>query len=1001
MLLRITVATCLLLLACFLPINSQVSNQSHTFSPTQGSSTQQQNWVDRTMQSLTPDERIGQLFMVAAYSNKDNAHKQYISNLIKKHKIGGLIFMQGTANKQISLTNHFQSISKVPLLISMDAEWGLSMRLKKVPTFPKQLTLGAIQDNYLIQELGREIGRECKRLGVHVNLAPVVDVNNNPNNPVINDRSFGEDKYNVAKKGIEFMRGLESQNVLACAKHFPGHGDTDKDSHHTLPVINHNLDRLRSIEFYPFQELIRHRVSGVMMAHLSVPHLDNSPINSTSNMTIPTTLSKKVVTDLLKNEMGYQGLVFTDALNMKGVSSYFAPGEVDVKALIAGNDILLFSQNVGKAITAIKAAIQRGEITQAEIDQRVRKILAAKYRSGAAHFKPISTNNLNNDLYYGTEILKRKLIENAVTVARDDRGLVPFRDLEQHSFASIAIGATTLTTFQYTLGKYSRFSHHTLRQSATAADYQKKLKTLQNYDRVVVSIHGMSKRASKDYGISRSALDFIRQLQATTEVVVVLFGSPYSLRFFDDSRTAVVAYESSNIAQSVAAQILFGGLPAKGKLPVTASPQYRFNQGVTTAGNMRLQYTIPESVGINSAELRQIDAIAQEAINIKATPGCQVLVAKDGKVIWEKSYGHHTYSKKTAVSNNDLYDLASITKIAASVMGLMDLYESRELSLDSKLREVLPELAYTNKADLVIRDILMHQSGLKDWIPFYAETLPGKEYNYVYKKKRDIDHSVVVADNMYMKDDFLRTMWDKLNESDLKSKTYRYSDLGYYYFKQIIEQYRQQSLKDYVQQRYYNPLGLGTMCYNPKDCFSERSITPTENDTKWRKQLVHGYVHDMGAAMQNGIGGHAGLFSNANDLAVLMQMLMNGGHYGGRHYFNRETIETFTRRADPSSTNRRGLGFDKPEVDPDKDGPTSKLASNLTFGHTGFTGTCVWADPKHNLIYVFLSNRVYPRSNNWKLVKEDIRPRIHDVIYQAVLRAERRKNTAAVQFPYP
>ncbi len=979
----------LIILASYITaFDSQSTEPMNTENNTQ---INQMEWVEKTIGSMSPEERIGQLFMVAAYSNKDYSHQQTISSLIKNNHIGGLIFFQGTAPKQAELTNYYQGISKTPLLIAIDGEWGLSMRLKDTPRYPKQLTLGAIQDNSLINKMGADIARQCKRMGIHINLAPVVDVNNNPNNPVINDRSFGEDKYNVANKGIAYMQGMEQNGIIACAKHFPGHGDTDSDSHHTLPVIKHDINRLRDIEFYPFRELAKYNIGGMMVAHLDIPALDATPVKPGSPHSMPTTLSKKVVTDLLKKEMGYKGLIFTDALNMKGVSNYFEPGIVDVKALIAGNDVLLFPENVGRAVSEIKKAMAAGEITQEEIDTRVRKILNAKYKVGLHQRSSIIMAGLQESLNTTpTELLIRHLYENAITIAADNSQQIPFKELEKKSFASLAIGAAKFTEFQATLGKYAPVEHHTIKYTDVQNAYDQKFAALKDKSHVIISLHGMNKYASKNWGLNEKALKLIKQLEQVTNVSLVVLGSPYSLKHFSKSNTVVVAYEENDITQSVSAQVLFGGIPAKGKLPVTASPSFRYGQGYTSAAAIRFKYTIPEDAGINAEDLRYIDHLAKEAITSKATPGCQVFIAKGGKVIFEKSYGHHTYSRRRKVKNSDLYDLASVTKVAASMLGVMELYENQEMRLTDKFGTLLPELQGTSKSNLLVKDVLTHSSGLKAWIPFYEATMPSSVYNRTYKKECTDIHCVPIAKNMYMDKNYEYKIWQTINQSPVTGKgKYRYSDVGFYLFKKLIEKKAYTSMDKYLANRFYKPLGLHTLTYKPTDQFSTYSITPTENDTKWRKQIVHGYVHDMGAAMMGGVGGHAGLFSNANDLGVIMQMLLDG-HYGGRYYFNPETIQTFTAYQKKGS--RRGLGFDKPEPNDSRKNPAGDAASSKTFGHTGFTGTCAWADPEHDLIFIFLSNRTYPKMNNYKLIKLNTRTKIHDAIYSAIYKAKSRAN---------
>ncbi|QQS30061.1 MAG: serine hydrolase [Sphingobacteriales bacterium] len=947
----------------------------------------QTDWVEQQMQIMTPEERIGQLFMVAAFSNKDDTHETAIRYLIENYHIGGMIFFQGTPLKQAELTNRYQAASKTPLLIAIDGEWGLGMRLENTLKFPKQLTLGAIQDNNLLYEMGVEIARQCRRVGIQMNMAPVIDVNNNANNPVIYDRSFGEDKYNVARKGIAYMEGMEANGVMACAKHFPGHGDTNSDSHYSLPVINHNIEHLKNIELYPFKELISKKVSGVMVAHLSIPALDNSIVKPPVTQTMPTTLSKKVVTDLLKKEMKYEGLVITDALNMKGVSEFFSPGILDVKALLAGNDILLYPENVGKAFDEIKNAIAKGEITQSEIDSRVRKILKAKYKVGLDKFEPIKTENLSNDLNTANaELLINKLYKSAITLVRNELQLIPFKQLEEKTIASLSIGATTMTDFQKKLNLYAKIEHHTLKASDTEKTFDQKYEDLKGFSHVIIGLHKLNNKASANYGIPPAAIALINKLKKTAQVTVVVFGSPYSLKNFEQLETLVVAYEDNKTTQLLSAQALFGAFSLQGKLPVSASPSFYYGKGENTTGSIRLEYSIPEDVGINARYLEPIDSIARKAIKDGATPGCQILVAKNGKVIYDKSFGYHTYGNDVPVHDSDIYDLASITKIAATALGLMEMYEKGKIELYDTLGKFLPELAGSNKAKLRIRDILIHEAGLEAFIPFYEKTLDPATRAQLYRTMRDTLFSIPVAQGLFLRKDYIDVIYETIKNSSLPHREYKYSDLGFFYFKKMLESYANTSLDQYLNERFYAHLGTNTLCFNPHDRFSKRRIVPSENDTKWRQQRVHGYVHDMGSAMLGGVCGHAGLFSNANDLAILMQMLLNKGHYGGERFFNQSTVELFT--AYQNGNSRRGLIFDKPEPNSRYSNPASKLASFKTFGHTGFTGTCAWADPEHQLIYIFLSNRTYPKMSNNKLHSANIRTKIHDVIYQAMAKSK-------------
>lgn len=935
-------------------------------------------WVEQTLSQMSLEEKIGQLMMVAAYSTKGESHVKDIKSLVQRYQLGGLIFFKGEPTKQVEQTNLYQSVSKTPMLIAIDGEWGLSMRLDSTVQYPRQLMLGALQDNSLIYEMGKQVAQQCKRMGIHINFAPVVDVNNNPNNPVINDRSFGEEKYNVSSKGISYMRGMQENGIMACAKHFPGHGDTNVDSHKDLPVIGHGIDRLRNVEFFPFKEMIRNGLQSMMVAHLNIPALDATP-NQAS------TLSKPIVTNLLRKEMGFSGLVFTDALNMQGVAKYYAAGETEVKAFMAGNDVLLFPTDVGKAIEAMKTAVLNGSITQARLDESVRRILKAKFFLGLKEFTPIETNNLTTDLNkISYDLLNRKLAEKAMTLVENNKNIVPLKNLENLKIATLNIGDKANNIFQKTLGYYAPVDHYFLKKNSTANEKQNLQNALRGYNLVIISMHEMSRYAHKNFGLKQENIDLIQQISQQLETILVVHGSPYSLAKFPNQNTLVCSYEDNPLNQQMAAMLIFGAVGADGALPVTASQAYYFGKSVKTKGGLRLKYTVPEEVGLNRFDFTEVDNIVNEAISDKATPGCVVLMAKDGKVIFYKSYGHHTYDKKELVHPADIYDLASITKVCATNLSLMNLEEQGKISIDKPLGKYLSKVKKSNKADLKIKDILIHESGLVSWIPFYINTIDEDgELLDQYKKTPTGSYKIKVAENLFMNQNYVTEMWDTIRTSELLNEgKYKYSDLGYYMFHEMIEEQTKAPLEVYTNRNFYRPLGLSTMGFNPLDKFRKEYIVPTEKDEYFRNQLLHGYVHDMGAAMLGGVSGHAGLFSNANDVAVIFQMLLNKGTYGGQRYFKPETIEKFT--SIQKENNRRGLGFDKPNLEDLENSPCCEAATPQTFGHTGFTGTGAWVDPVHNVVYIFLSNRVHPDMTNNKLFKDDIRTRIQQVMYDAL-----------------
>lgn len=945
----------------------------------------QNSWVDSVFNSLSFEERLGQLFMVAAYSNKDQRHIDEISNLIKSENLGGLIFFQGGPDRQARLTNYYQAISKTPLFIAMDAEWGISMRLDSVPDFPKAMTLGAVQDSDLIYDMGTEMARQFKELGMHINFAPVVDVNSNPDNPVIGYRAFGENKTLVAQRAVSYMKGLQDHGVIANAKHFPGHGDTEVDSHYSLPIIKNPEQRIWEIDLYPYQELFRENLMSVMVAHLNIPSLD-----PTTNMA--TSLSKKVVTDLLQKQMNFQGLIFTDALNMKGVAKTNSPGEVDLKALIAGNDILLYSQDVPKAKALIKRAVQDGVIEESEINRRVKKVLKAKYWAGLNDYRPIKLAGLVDRLNTPkTKVITEELYADAITIATNKDELVPFKQLDLKNFASLSIGDEG-KEFQKYLSKYSKFEHFSIPKAADQTTHYNTMKKLEDFDVVVVGLMGVTNSPSRRFGIAQGDVQLLKDLSKRQKVVVVLFGNSYAAQYLEGLDNLVFAYENNDFTQELAPQVLFGGRSAQGILPVSVSDQYTQGVGGYLQGSHRLSYGTPESEGLDSEILNQIDQVAEKAIRIQATPGANVLVVKNGKVVFERSYGQLTYKSSPKVNSETVYDLASITKVLATTQAVMFLQSRGELDMNKTLGDYLPELKGTNKEKLVLKDVLMHESGLVSYIPHYAKTVQnGSWRGDYYKPLSEPGFTRPVSNDMFGRDDLRDSIWNWTVESKLLPKTagkynYVYSDLTMYFMQAVVERIVNQPLNDFMDQNFYEPLGLYTMTFLPTEKMNVDNIAPTEDDVAFRKRQVQGYVHDPGAAMFGGVAGHAGLFGKANDLAVMMQMMLNKGYYGDVALIKPETVEDFTKLQ--SKQSRRGWGWDKPDQEMGKGGSAGELAPKSTFGHTGFTGTCVWADPENDLIYVFLSNRVYPDANNTKLLKEGIRTEIHDIIYKSMAKSK-------------
>ncbi|MEZ5045586.1 MAG: glycoside hydrolase family 3 N-terminal domain-containing protein [Chitinophagaceae bacterium] len=979
---------------------------ANTRVPLPKQSSKASQWVDSVYNSLSLDEKIGQLFMVAAYSGGEKYNQAAIENLIQQYHIGGLIFMQGTAKEQAMQTNIYQTMSKVPLLIGMDAEWGLGMRLKGIYDMPRQLMMGAMQDSSLVYKMASAVANQCHRLGVHINFAPVIDVNNNPNNPVINFRSFGEDKYRVAMLGIQYMQGLQDNGVIACAKHFPGHGDTDVDSHKDLPEIKKTLKQLEDLELYPFKKLIANGIQSIMVAHLQIPSLEK-------NNNTPTTLSYNTVTSLLKEKMQYSGLVITDALNMKGVTKYYDPGEIDLKAFLAGNDILLFSEDVAIGIQKIKK-----EVSEKRLAESVKKILYAKYQVGLHTPLPIELYHIDDDINQYTSTLRFQIAQQAVTLLSDPyQVLDKVKKMNQYKIAYLGIGTSTNSTLASELKKIGikNIQHST---PISDKEIEALVKKYKSFDAVLVGIHNMSGYPNQNFGLDQFEIKAIRALSKNKNTLNILMGNPYALKNFCDVQAGfVVSYDEADETQQVLSKILNGITQANGKLPVSICNQFKYGDGITSLRNnlgeineyatikkeykesdstrfvkklTSRDYTLeccvsPSALNININELNKLDRFLEDCVQQNAFPGCRILVAKQGKVFYDKSFGYISKQSKNVVDINTVYDLASVTKVAATTIAIMKLYDEGKIDLNDKLGKYLSFTKGTDKEYLKIKDILTHQAGLKSWIPFYKETLDsmGQPRSDIYKNSPSGKYKIQVCKNLYMRSDWIDTMWNRILYSPLENRgRYVYSDLDFIFLQKVVERITHQSINEYVTEVFYKPLGLTRLNYLPKQTMGNAEIAPSEYDNYFRYQTIQGYVHDMGAAMMGGVAGHAGLFSTANDLAVLFQMLLNKGVYNGKRYFKESTVDLFT--AKNSFISRRGLGFDKAEMNRSKGNPCSDNASSKTFGHQGFTGTCVWADPQEDLVFVFLSNRTYPTQDNKIIQRKNVRETAQTYIYKAL-----------------
>ncbi len=938
----------------------------------------QSQWVEGVYSAMSLEERVGQLFMISLSSNQSMDAIASIKNIVDEHHLGGVIFSKGGPVRQARLTNQLQAASKTPLLVGMDAEWGLAMRLDSTYAFPWNMTLGAIQDDSLVQQVGYRVGMHAKRLGVHINFAPDLDVNINPKNPIIGNRSFGEDVENVGRKGVAFMNGMHEAGVLSSGKHFPGHGDTATDSHHSLPYLDFTKERLDSVELRPYKELISAGISSVMVGHLDIPVLESKPGH-------PSSLSKSIITDLLKTDMGYKGLVFTDALNMKAVAEFAPEGEVELSAFLAGNDMLLMPKDVIGAKNKIMEAYQEGRISEARLETSVKKILKAKYKVGLHRYSPIDLKNLVTDLNsVEDQLVYESAIESGITVVKNRFSLIPIQGLEKKKIAYVKFGDADNSHFIKSLKKFGDVTEVKANDMAGYRDQ------LRDFNLVIIGLHKSNASPWKGHRFTKNELFWLQEIarMRTHNTLLTVFTKPYALLDvinFDHLDGVVVSYQNSKIAQEKTAEVLFGAIGACGKLPVTASGIFPVKTGITTQPISRLGYSIPERVGLDSKRLAIVDTLVQRGLDSLMFPGAQVLVAKNGKVVYNKSFGRPTYDSSDNVTNDHIFDLASVTKILGTLPLIMKMEEEGRLKLNDTFQDLVPEYQESELKNVTVLKALSHYGRLPAWIAFYLSTLDEnkKPSELFYKRYPTEDYSIKVIDGMYLANFYQDSIYNRIGRQELKSNRYRYSDVSYYVLKKFIEESYGGTLDVLLDKFLLSRMGTSRLLYNPIEKYELPEIVPSEEDNYYRYQTVHGYVHDMGAAMQGGVGGHAGLFGNANDVAKVMQMYLQGGYYGGERFLDARTVKKFNTCYFCNKNVRRGVGFDKPQLE-DK-GPTCGCVSRESFGHSGFTGTYTWADPDEELVYVFLSNRTYPTMRNNLLVRSGLRTRIQQAIYDSII----------------
>ena len=934
-------------------------------------------WADSVLNTMTLNEKIGQLFMVTGSGkNLDELYYKKIDSLILNYKIGGVLFLKSQPNQLKQLLNRYNSHSKIPLLASIDAEWGLGMRLDSVQSFPWMITMGAIQDTNLIYEFGVEVARQLKALGLHINFAPVLDVNNNPKNPIIDRRSFGSDPMNVYSKGYAYMRGLQDNNIVACGKHFPGHGDTNTDSHISLPVIYHDRSRLDNVELVPFKRLIKKGLASIMIAHINLPFIDT--------LQVPATFSKKIIQEILKKDMKFNGLVISDALNMGALSMYSVPGEVELNAFLSGNDVLLCPDNISESIELIKDKVKSDSTLLKQLNVSCKKNLMIKKWSGV--FDKLSIDQPTDLINEQSELLNKKLFKNALTVLKNSDDIIPLIDLDTTNLAYVEFGNDNGDIFYNRLNNYVHVNKYTASSSYSDIDFF--LEELRKYDIVIVGLHYSNQNFWDKHVVLEKEKLLLSKLCSQNKVIVNIFGHPQLLNFIpDDVDGVVLSYQNSNVAQDLTAQFNFGSISASGRLPVSTN-KFDCGSGFDLESTREFEFVMPLEVGVNQDTLLRIDTLVHASIKDKVMPGCQIVASRYGKVFYNKTFGYHTYDSVRLVDDSDLYDIASITKIASAAPIMMEMIDRKLIKLHKKLGRYsdIP-LLYHDKRNLKIIDIFTHQAQLFPWIPFWQsftneDSLDMSIFSHYATEKYDLK----VSNDLFFNSNYIDTIYKIIYETPLlEKKEYKYSDLGFYLIHPIVEKLLLSDIENYVYDKFYKPIEAFRITYNPVLKYPLSSIVPTENDKYFRNQLIHGHVHDQGASLFGGVALHAGLFSNAIDLMKLMQLYLDDGYYLGKSIITKKRIQEFTKSPFKSIDNRRGIIFDKPSIDPDEIGPTCDSISPLSFGHSGFTGTLSWVDPEEEIVYIFLSNgRVFPSGNNTKLLDRNIRTAIQEIIYNSL-----------------
>lgn len=916
------------------------------------------SWAETTLSAMNLEQKISQLFCGSTYGTyaaEDDPEYVRILDLVERFQIGGLMLHQGTPFSQLHLLNALQQHSRIPLWISQDLEWGAGMRVKRSTVFPSMMALGATRDPALAHAMARVIASEVHSLGVHQAYAPVADVNNNPSNPIINVRSFGETPDLVSKFAVATMRGLQDGGVVATAKHFPGHGDTAVDSHLDLPVLSVDLDRLRRVELPPFQALIDAGVKSVMVGHLSIPALKG-------DAGLPATLSNRVISELLRQEMGFDGLVVTDAMSMKGLANRFGEGEACVRAIQAGCDVLLMCKDPLAARRAILQAVKSGTLPESRIDESVHRILKMKEAAGL-HLKSVSDMAPITQCVAAQahQVLSREIARRSITLLHNQGDLLPITQAPENILCLAMSDTDDPDVAQFFEQKLKDrisptvFASRLLDLRSHASEVQNAAETAANFDLIVLPCFFKVRAGSNQMAFSpHQKILFERLVRGHVPVLMISFGSPYLTAGLNQPDVHLACFSDCEASQLAAIDAVFGFAPITGKSPVTIPGSATFGAGQETR-QVRLRPGHPLEVGMAADLSKQVDDLILSAIEAHIFPGAAVAIGRAGVLVKNQGYGFLTYESDVPVTTDSQFDLASLTKVIATTTATMALIDQGKLNRDDRVPSVLPEFAQNGKQDVTVFHLLSHTSGLPAYHAFHTMGLT----------QRDQVIDAIMAEKL---------------EHPPGSECV-YSDLGMITLGLIVEKIVGTDLDTYLKNHFWNVLGMTRTGFRPvgKTEFDPR-IVPTEVDDVFRHALIQGAVHDETAFILGGIAGHAGLFSTSTDLAQFADMMLRGGTSHGTQLIDTATIAEFTTRIFPTGTCTRALGWDTKTLD----GYSSagQFFGPRSFGHTGFTGTSIWMDPDQQLFVILLTNRVHPSRAETR--HKEIRAQLADIAAQAI-----------------